>query len=296
MIHPPVITTVPEDSFNVYITGIDQWNDEKGYDLERSDVNMIATVSPQTRKVLLTSIPRDTYVPLHSNGAMDKLTHTGIYGVDETLNTIKDWTGLEMNYYVKVNFNACVDVVDAIGGIDIYNPMRFRGSLNNHLYKKGNIHLMGRGALYYARERKAYGSEDQLRVRNQLKVVKAILKKMMSSKTLLTKYGAIIDAMSGEMETNMSEADMQKLVKMQLTDLRSWDIKTQRMKGKYDMAVVASLDQSNEYQILRVSNKSRRKCINNIIKTMNPTAAEIAEATAARQRTSIITFIKGLTS
>ncbi len=283
---------VTEDAFNVYITGIDQWNEEKGYDLERSDVNMIVTVSPKTRKVLLTSIPRDAYVPLHRTGTMDKLTHTGIYGVDETLNTIKDWTGYDMNYYVKVNFDACVDVVDAIGGIDIYNPMEFHGSLNNHLYKKGNLHLMGRGALYYARERKAYGSEDQLRVKNQLKVVKAMLNKMMSSKTLLTKYGAILDAISGEMETNMPESDIRALVKMQLADLATWDIETQRMSGEYDMAVVASMDSSNEYQVLKVSKKTFKSCIKEIKHTMNPTSAEIAEATAARQKNSVISFIK----
>lgn len=285
---------VTEEPFNVYVTGIDQWNDEKGYDLERSDVNMIVTVSPKTRTIMLTSIPRDSYVPLHRTGTMDKLTHTGIYGVDETLNTVEDWMGIKLNYYVKVNFDACVDVVDAIGGIDIYNPKAFKGSLNNHPYPKGNLHLMGRGALYYARERKAYGSEDQLRVKNQQVVMKAMLDKLMSSKTLLTKYGDIVEAVSGEMETNFPDDDLRALVKMQLSDLSKWNIKTQRMSGKYDMAVVASMDSSNEYLVLKVKKKTFNKCVEGINKTMNPTAKEIAVATANRQKNTALSFFKNL--
>ena len=94
------------EAFNIYLTGIDQWNKEKGLDLERSDVNMIVTVSPQSKEILLTSIPRDTYIPLHRTGTMDKLTHTGIYGVDETINSVQDWLGIDLNYYVKMNFSA----------------------------------------------------------------------------------------------------------------------------------------------------------------------------------------------
>ena len=118
-----------QDSFNVYITGIDQWNKEKGLDLERSDVNMIVTVCPQTRKILLTSIPRDAYVELDRVPEMDKLTHTGIYGVDETLKTVEKWLGIDLNYYVKMNFSAVRDVINAMGGVDVYSPVAFGSSI-----------------------------------------------------------------------------------------------------------------------------------------------------------------------
>lgn len=285
---------VIEEPFNVYITGIDQWNVEKGMDLERSDVNMIVTVSPQTRKVLLTSIPRDAYVPLHRTGTMDKLTHTGIYGVDETLNTIKDWTGVDMNYYVKVNFNTCVDVIDAIGGVDVYSPVAFKSSVTSCKYKKGWNHLGGRYALYFARERHAFNGEDQLRVNNQLRVIKAMLKKMMSSSALLTHYGDVMAAISDEMETNMPDESIQALVKMQLSDLSTWDIETQRMSGKYEDEVVASMDASNKYTVLKISNKTFKSCLKNIHKTMNPSADEIAKAVAARQKNSVIAFLKSI--
>lgn len=285
---------VTEKPFNIYITGIDQWNKEKGLDLERSDVNMILTVNPVTRKILLTSIPRDAYVPLHRTGTMDKLTHTGIYGVDETLNTVHDWTGLDMNYYVKANFNACVDLVEAIGGIDIYNPIEFRSALTKHLYPKGDIHLKGYGALYYARERKAFEGEDQLRVRNQLIVVEAILNKVMSSKTLLTSYGDIMKVLSKELSTNMSTDEIQALVKMQLADMSPWNIDSQRMSGEYDMEIVASMDPSNEYQVLKVDEKVFKKCLKKIDAVMNPTEEELEELALQNKRKSVINFVEGI--
>lgn len=283
---------VTENPFNVYITGIDQWTVEKGQDLERSDVNMIMTVNPKTRKIVLTSIPRDAYVPLHRTGTMDKLTHTGIYGVDETLNTIKDWTGYDMNYYVKVNFSACVHIVDAIGGVDVDSPVAFNSAISKYKYKKGINHLNGRQALYFARERKAFDGEDQLRVKNQLILIKAMLNKVMSSPALLTNYGELMKAISEDMETNMPQEDIQALVKMQLSDLSGWDINMQRMTGEYKLAVVASMDASNEYLVLDVNKKSFNKCLKGIDKCMNPSEAEIAQAIATRQKNSIISFIK----
>ena len=278
---------VTKDAFNIYITGIDQWNKEKGMDLERSDVNMILTVCPKTRTILMTSIPRDAYVPLHRTGTMDKLTHTGIYGVDETLNTVEDWMGIKLNYYVKANFDACVDLVDAIGGIDIYNEKEFKGSLNGHLYEKGNLHLMGRGALYFARERKAYEGEDQNRVKNQLIVVKAILDKVMTSPALITSYGDIMNVLGDEVETNIPASDMQALVKMQLGDLRKWNIESQRMSGKYEMEIVASMDPSNKYQVLKVTDETFNSCVDGINRVMNPTADEIAAAEAEHKKSAM---------
>lgn len=285
---------VTEDSFNVYITGIDQWNSEKGLDLERSDVNMIVTVCPKTRKILLTSIPRDTYVPLHRNGAMDKLTHTGIYGVDETLNTMSDWLGIDMNYYLKANFSAFRDVVNAMGGIDVDNPVAFKSSNSRYKYRKGMIHMKGKRALFYARERKAFNGEDSRRVENQQRVVKAILDKMLSSSTLLTKYGDVLEAAGEGMSTNMSAEEMQALVKMQLADLRTWDVESQKLEGKYKMDYVASLTQESKFLVYKADKKSYKSIRENIDAVMNPSASEIAEATATRQKNSIMSFLRSL--
>ena len=253
-----------EEPFNVYITGIDQWASEKGMDLERSDVNMIVTVNPATKQMLLTSIPRDSYVKLHTAQQMDKLTHTGIYGVDETLNTVSDWLGVDMNYYVKMNFTGAMTIITAMDGIDVYSPVAFESSLKGYKYKKGWNHLYGKEALYFARERHAFEGQDAIRVENQQRVFKAIIKKMTSSTTLLMYYGEIMDAAGDNIITNLSADEMKALVKMQITDMASWDIASQKIEGEYDEDYVASLSQANKYSIYRPDEASVRKCVDAI--------------------------------
>ncbi len=282
---------VTEDSFNVYITGIDQWNSEEGLDLERSDVNMIVTVCPKTHKILLTSIPRDSYVPLHRNGAMDKLTHTGIYGVDETLNTVEDWLGIELDYYVKLNFSSARDIINAIGGIDVYSPVAFSSSISDYSYVEGWNHLDGKAALYFARERKSFEGQDSVRVENQQRVVQACIEKVTSSTTLLTSYSDIVSAAGKSFETSLSSDDMQALVKMQLADLGGWEITTQKIEGEYDQDYVASLTQSSKFDVYKTTAESEQSCVDAIEEIMNPTEEELAAIEEAKKEQSITSFL-----
>lgn len=270
---------VTQEPFNIYITGIDQWESEKGLDLERSDVNMIITVNPVTKKVLLTSIPRDSYVKLHTAQQMDKLTHTGVYGVDETIYTVEDWLGIDLNYYVKMNFSAAVEIIDALGGVKVYSPVDFTSSLKeDYHYKKGWQYLGGYKALYFARERHAFEGEDSARVENQQIIVKAVIKKMTSSTALLTNYGEVMNAASRNMHTNMSSAEMMELAKMQLTDLSEWDVQTQKIEGEYGEDYVASLTQKQKFSVYNTDPDSESKCVKAIQKVMSPTADELEKA------------------
>ena len=196
-------TAVTEEPFNVCVTGIDIWGEID--QVSRSDVNMIVTVNPQTRTVMLTSVPRDSYVILHSFGQYDKLTHSGVWGVDETVTTLEDWLDIDIDYYVRVNFSMLVDIVNAIGGIDVYSDYAFKSAIHDCSYKKGWNHLNGKQALYFARERKAFKDQDQQRIKNQQKVMKACLKKVTSSRVLLTNYTKLLDAVDDEMQTDMSQ-------------------------------------------------------------------------------------------
>lgn len=255
---------VTSEPFNIYLTGIDQWASEKGMDLERSDVNMIVTVNPATKRILLTSIPRDSYVKLHTSQQMDKLTHSGIYGVDETLNTVEDWFGIDLNYYVKMNFTGAMTIITAMNGIDVYSPVEFDSSIKGYHYNKGWNHLYGKEALYFARERKAFEGQDEMRVENQQRVLKAIIKKMTSSTTLLIYYGEIMDAAGDNIITNMSSDEMKNIVRMQITDMASWDIVTQKVEGETDEDYVASLSSAQKYFIFRPDEASVRKCVDKI--------------------------------
>ncbi len=281
-----------EEPFSIYITGIDQWEEEKGLDLERSDVNMIVTVNPLTKKVLLTSIPRDSYVKLHTAQQMDKLTHTGIYGVEETLNTVEDWLGIDLNYYVKMNFTAVRDIINAMGGVRVYSPVAFDSSLRDYHYDKGWNEIGGREALFFARERHAFEGQDSIRVENQQRLMKAIIKKMTSSTTLLTKYGDVMEAAGDNLVTNMPADDMTELVKLQITELADWDIQSQKIEGDYDMDYVASLSSANTYSVYKPSEESVRKVVDGINGIINPSAAELEAASKNKSRSFIVNYIK----
>lgn len=280
-----------EEPFSIYITGIDQWESEKGLDLERSDVNMIMTINPKTKKILLTSIPRDSYVKLHTAQQMDKLTHTGVYGVDETLNTVQDWLGIDLNYYVKLNFSAARDIIDAMDGIKVYSPVTFQSSLQGYWYEKGWNKIGGTKALYFARERHAFEGQDSIRVENQQRVLRAIIEKMTSSTTLLTKYGDIMDAAGNNLSTNMPPEDMTELVKMQLTDLASWDVETQKIEGEYDEDYVASLTQSQKFSVYKTDIASVTKCVDAINDITDPRASELEAADKNKSKSFIVNMI-----
>lgn len=222
---------VTKEPFNILITGIDVAGNIDT--VSRSDVNMIATVNPKTKKVLLTSIPRDYYVELPSKESYDKLTHSGLYGANETIAAVEKSLGLEINYYVKVNYSTVIKLVDAIGGIDIDSPYSFttHGMKAKYTFAAGPIHLDGAQALAYSRERKSWADADLRRNENQQLILEAILKKCTSSSTILSEYTSILNAVKNNIETDMSSKSMRALVKMQISDMASWDIERYAIKG-----------------------------------------------------------------
>ena len=114
---------ITKDAFNIYVSGIDTYGSVSS--VSRSDVNMIITVNPKTHKILITSIPRDYYVTLAGKNAQDKLTHAGIYGIEESVATLENLLDININYYVKVNFTSVIDIVDALGGVNVYSKYSF---------------------------------------------------------------------------------------------------------------------------------------------------------------------------
>lgn len=219
---------VTDKPFNIYITGIDTYGEINS--VSRSDVNIIATVNPKTKQVLLTSIPRDYYVQLHgTTGVKDKLTHAGIYGVDKSIATIEDLLDIEINYYVKVNFTSVIDIVNAIGGITVYSDYTFT-SIDGVHFTEGNNNMNGEQALAFARERKAFKDGDNQRGKDQQAVIAALIKKVCSKK-IITKYDSLLNSLKGKFETNMSSKKITSLLKMQLNDMASWNVSTYNLVG-----------------------------------------------------------------
>ena len=180
--------------FNVYISGSDSRSNEIVAN-SRSDVNMIASVNPNTNTIVLTSIPRDYYVQLHgTTGLKDKLTHAGIYGVDMSRETLEDLFQIKIDYSIKVSMSSVVSLVDLVGGVDIDSDKTFNSfHIKGWTVNKGINHMNGKQALAYARERYAYENGDVHRVQNQQQVLEAVLQKIISDKTILLKYESLLN-------------------------------------------------------------------------------------------------------
>ncbi len=220
---------VTKEPFSIYISGIDTYG--KISTVSRSDVNMIVTIDPVNKKILMTSIPRDYYVTLATYNAKDKLTHSGIYGINETIKTIEKNFDINLNYYARVNFSSLVKIVNAIGGITVTIPKSFRAYSDGTIFKKGTQTLNGKQALAYARERHAFGGGDNTRIAHQQQVLQAILKKCMSP-SIISNYSSLLDSLSSSFQTSMSSSDIKKIINMQLDDSASWNFTSQAMDGK----------------------------------------------------------------
>lgn len=243
------VEDITSHAFNILISG----SDSRGglAEVARSDVNMIVTVNPETGVILLTSIPRDYYVTTECDpaygcqvGALDKLTHTGIHGVETTQATIENLLDIEINYTFRVNFTSVVGLVDALGGIDVNVAPGYAvdSFWTNPSYgvTEGVNHLNGEAALAYSRERYAYSEGDRQRVKNQQEVLMAIVKKAISP-SMLVNYTSFMQALSGSFETNMSQNEISALIKNQLDKNPSWTFIQYSLDGTGSTEMCAEL-------------------------------------------------------
>ena len=243
------VSNITNTPFNVLISGSDTRGgfDENG----RSDVIMVATVNPKTGTVLLTSVPRDFYVTTACDagdgcqeGALDKITHTGIHGTNTTKRTVEKLLGIEINYTFKVGFDTVTDLVDAIGGIDVtvapgyaVDSFLMIPSFSVH---EGVNHLNGQQALAYSRERYAYTEGDRQRTKNQQQVLMAIVDKI-TSPAIVTNYASIMDTLSNTFSTTMSSQEISDLIKYQLNSNPKWKMEQYMVNGTGDTLMCAEL-------------------------------------------------------
>lgn len=212
------VTNTP---FVVYVSGSDTRSSVLS--VSRSDVNILMVVNPVTKQVLLLNTPRDYYVPNPAgNGALDKLTHCGLYGVDCSMEALEDLYGTKIQYYGQINFTGFETLIDAIGGVTIYSDQAF--TARDTQIKKGENFLTGSQALDFSRERYHVSGGDNGRGKNQMKVITAVIEKMTSGTTIISNYSSIMSSLEGTFSTSLQMSDISKLVKMQLTDMASWDI------------------------------------------------------------------------
>lgn len=227
---------VDDDTFTVYISGIDVYGAIETN--SRSDVNIMAVVNPNTHQVLLVTTPRDFYVeiPGISGGQKDKLTHAGIYGVDASMATLEQLYDTEIDFYARVNFTSLVQMVDALGGVDVISEQSFTTSSDTGAVvnvAQGENHFNGQEALAFSRERMNVDGGDFQRGKNQQAVITAMIKKAISP-AILTGANGLLSSVSGNVDTNMSQDQIQELIKGQLSGGSAWNIKSMAAEGTGD--------------------------------------------------------------
>ena len=246
---------VKGDSFNVYISGIDTYGPISS--VSRSDVNIIMTVNRETKKILLTTTPRDSYVPIADGGnnQKDKLTHAGIYGVDASIHTLENLYGIDLNYYARLNFTSFLKLIDLLGGVDVYNDQDFTSRHGKFHFPVGNVHLDSEQALGFVRERYSLADGDRDRGRNQQKVIVAILQKLTSAEALKN-YDSIMKGLQDSIQTNMPLETMMNLVNAQLESGGTYKINSQDLKGTGRMDLPSyAMPESNLY-MMEISDSS----------------------------------------
>ncbi|AND79469.1 LCP family protein [Streptococcus pantholopis] len=220
------------DVFNIYVSGIDTYGSIST--VSRSDVNIILTVNMKTHKVLMTTTPRDAYVQIPNGGAnqYDKLTHAGIYGVETSMQTLENLYDIDIDYYARINFTSFMNLVDAVGGITVYNDQAFTSYTDsNYTFEVGNVTLDSEKALAFVRERYALDGGDNDRGKNQMKVLSAILNKLTSLNSL-SAYSAVISSLQDSVQTNMSLNTMMDLANTQLDSGSRFTVTQQEVTGE----------------------------------------------------------------
>ena len=237
---------VTKDPFVVYCSGIDARSSDINIQ-SLSDVNILAVIHPRTHQILLINTPRDYYVPLARNGQRDKLTHAGMYGIDESAAVLGNLYGVKADYYARVNFAGLKKIVDALGGVDVNSDYEFTTvgmevpnengdgiHMAGYTFTKGINHLNGEQALCFARERHAFDDGDNQRGKNQMAVIRAIVDKA-SSPAILKGYQKVLDAVSTSFITSLTYEDISSLVQMQLRDNVHWNITSYSVSGEGGM-------------------------------------------------------------
>lgn len=200
------------EPFTILLMGVDSEDDGLNANMAyNGDTLMLITFNPETLNATVFSIPRDMYVPIACrNNAKAKINSSAAHGTECVINTVENFTDIQIDYYVKINFQGVVDLVDALGGVDVnvgkdfceQDSKRRFGSYEICL-KKGEQTLNGEQALAFARHRHTLLRGDIDRIQNQQMVVEAMLKKLKNIRSL-AEFKNVLNSITNNILTNMS--------------------------------------------------------------------------------------------
>lgn len=193
------------DPFSVLILGVDEREDDAG----RSDTMIVMTANPELGTIKMLSIPRDTRTEIVGNDTTEKINHAYARGgIPMAVATVENFIDLPIDYYVKVNMEGFLDIIDALGGVTIVNDMEL--TYQDYYFPEGEVTLTGEQALIFSRIRYEDPRGDFGRQIRQKQLIEAIMKKG-SSVTAFWKFDSIFDALGENIQTNFTLSQMLEL-------------------------------------------------------------------------------------
>ena len=283
---------ITKEPFVVYLSGVD--NRGELTEKARSDVNILAVVNPTTKQAALINTPRDYYVDLAGTDSKDKLTHAGLYGVETSMATLGNLYGVNVEHYLRINFAGFINIIDAIGGVDVYSDQAFTsvgspGYYDPTTFVEGWNHLDGKAALAFARERHAFASGDIQRGINQMKVIDAMLNKI-KSPALLMGFSKIMDAAADCFVTSFSQDQISALVRMQLSDFAEWDIESYTVTGTSSSSTKCYSAKGQKLYVMKPDDASVSKAREMIASVLGGEGT-VADTTQKPEKTEVFTPI-----
>lgn len=196
---------ITKEPFTLYLCGADLSSGQDINSTGRGDVNILLTVNPNTEKVNMQVIPRDTFVYIPSRGGSSKLSYSGWWGgVQSSIESIEDKFGIDINYYAKINFNGLIDLVDALGGVTVYSHYTY--SYQGYHFTEGYNEVDGEKALRFVRARKMLPQNELSRGQHQMELIKGIFRKFAENPTYSNSM-AVLNALEDNFVTNLPEED-----------------------------------------------------------------------------------------
>ena len=193
-----------KETINVLLLGVDERPGDRG----RSDTMIFMSLNPNTNKMLMLSIPRDTYVDIPGRG-LDKINHAYAFGGSElSVQTVEQFLDTTIHFYGRVNMEGLISGVDAIGGVTVNNPMEF--SHGGHTFKEGQITLNGEQALIYSRMRKNDPRGDLGRNTRQQEIIDAMIDEAVSFDSF-TRLTNILDVVGTNVQTNIQTPEIRAM-------------------------------------------------------------------------------------
>lgn len=254
------------EPFVMYLSGSDT-RSKVLLSKSRSDVNILAAINPKTKQILLVNTPRDAFVPNPAgNGALDKLTHCGIYGIPCSIQALSQFYKHPISYYAQINFTGFETLVDAVGGVTIHTDVSVKCPFGG--IEKGYNDLNGKQALWYARERHLYAAGDNARGAHQMQIITAIIDKM-SSGAIVTNYSQILDSLQGMFATDMPKDLMSQYIKMQIDDMPKWSVLSYAVTGKGGRNTTYSMPGYSSAYVMYPNEESVAKATELIGKVLN---------------------------